>query len=135
MNINKIHFLPLLIVASLVFSYKNTSLHQKIEKKNINISKLKQEGKYLNGLRVRYNIKNANKKMDNILNSSGFDRQYIQSTITKKKARITIDAKADELSKIHKFSNKILSTSWSIRTLSIKTKDDYNKTFAMDITF
>ena len=73
--------------------------------------------------------------MDNILNSSGFDGQYIQSSISKKKARIKIDVQANELNKIHKLSNKILSTSWSINSLSIKTKDDYNKTFAMDVTF
>ena len=135
MNINKIHISALMFLVAIVFAYKNSTLHQKIENKNINISKLKQEGKYLNGLRTRYNNKNADKKMNNILNSSGFDLQYVQSKITKKKAHIKIDAKVDELNKIHKFSNKILSTSWSINALSIKTKDDYNRTFAMDITF
>jgi hypothetical protein len=124
-----------MVIVAMVFVYKNSSLHQKIENKNINISKLKQEGKYLNGLRARYNKKNADKKMNNILNSSGFDGQYIQSSISKKKARIKIDVQANELNKIHKLSNKILSTSWSINSLSIKTKDDYNKTFAMDVTF
>ena len=135
MNINKLHILALMFFVSIVFAYKNSSLHQKIENKNINVSKLTQEGKYLNDLSTRYNHKNADKKMNNILNSSGFDLKYVQSTISKKKANIKIDAKADELNKIHKFSNKILSTSWSINALSIKTKDDYNKTFSMDITF
>jgi len=135
LNINKIHILALMFVVAIVFAYKNSILHQKIENKNINIAKLKQEGKYLNSLRVRYDNKNADKKMNNILNSSGFDLQYVQSKITKKKANIKIDVKVDELNKIHKLSNKILSTSWSINTLSIKTKDDYNKTFSMGVTF
>ena len=135
MNINKIHISALMFLVAIVFAYKNSTLHQKIENKNINIAKLQQQGKYLDTLRQRYNNKNADKKMNNILNSSGFDLKYVQSTISKKKANIKIDAKADELNKIHKFSNKILSTSWSINALSIKTKDDYNKTFSMDITF
>ena len=135
MNINKIHILSLMLVVAVVFIYKNSSLHTKIEKKNIIISKLEKEGKYLNSLRARYNNKNANNKMNAMLNSSSFDVKYIQSTITNKKARIKIDIKVDELNKIHRLSNKILATSWSINTLSIKTKTDYNKTFAMDITF
>ena len=118
-----------------IFFFKNISLHKQIEDVNIYISSISKQGSYLQKLQTRYDKKNADKKINKLIKSSGFDGKYITSSISKRKAHITIDAKVNELGKIHKFSNKILATSYNINTLNIQTKDDYNKTFTMDITF
>lgn len=136
MKINKLHIiiLPALLVI-LVFIFKNNSLHKKIENKNIYIANIKKEGSYIAKLKNRYNNKGSNKKMQVMLDSSGFDKTAITSTITSKKAHFKIDVKVDELHKIHTLSNKVLASSFKITSLSIKTKQDYNKTFSMDISF
>lgn len=136
MKINKLYIiiLPALLVI-LVFIFKNNSLHKKIENKNIYIANIKKQGSYIAKLKNRYNSKGSNKKMQVMLDSSGFDKQAITSTITSKKAHFKIDVKVDELHKIHTLSNKVLASSFKITSLSIKTKQDYNKTFSMDISF
>jgi len=135
LKINKLHIISLLVLIIVIFLFKNSSLNSKVQAKNIHIAQLRTEGDYLHKLKTRYNHKNAPKKIQSIITSSGIDKSYIDSTINRKKANIKISFTNDDLFKIHSLSNKILATSYTIDSISIITKEDFNATLNMKVLF